>query len=257
MFMSMFCIKRFIVLFALIGVQLPVFSLEPTGEQDLIHYTLYYPPYWDGTQSNIVGLHSKLSRRLYAQAKLDIKIERVPYVRIHRHVLPENVAIVAYGINPLTDHRYLFPIPKTKIELKVYGLYSEPTHSLDQLEGKAIAIMRNFSLGSFEMIREEKKYKTVSTNTAGQAIRLLLAGRVDYIVVLDEIFQKDIKEIDSKGKKIWSRTLEKLAGWPIAIVKSHPRANELNEKIKRAYEELLKVGVISYKNQQLLLTEDL
>lgn len=257
----MSCIKCFVLFFFLMSMNLPVFSLdasrEPSLEQGLTHYTLYYPPYWDSAESPITGLHARLSQRLYAQAGLDIRMESVPYARIHQRLFPENVAITAYGANPLTDDQFLFPIPQTTIELKIYGLHSEPVNSLDQLIGKDIAIKRGFPLGGYEIIRVEKKYNTASTNTVEQAIRMLLLERVDYIITLDDPFQKDIKKIDLKGKKIWSRTLEKLDGWPIAVIKSHPRAKELHEKIKQAYEELREAGVITYKDHRLLLTEDL
>ena len=253
----MYYIKQFVLFLMLIGVQLPVFSQGSGNEQGLTHYTLYYPPYWDNTESPMTGLHARLSRRLYAQAGLDIKMESVPYARVHQRLFPGDVAITAYGASPLTDHFFLFPIPQTTIELKIYGLHSVPVNSLDQLVGKDIAIKRGYPLGGFEVIRQEKIYNTVSTNTVEQAIRLLLIERVDYIITLDDPYQKDVKNIDLKGKKIWSRSLEKLDGWPIAVIKSHPRANELHEKIKRAYDELLEVGVITYKNQRLLLTEDL
>lgn len=257
----MFYIKRFMLLFVLMGIYFPVFSQQPNEasnlEQGLIHYTLYYPPYWDSTESPITGLHAKLSNRLYAQAGLNIGMESVPYARIHQRLFPDNVAIAAYGANPLTDDQFLFPIPQTTIELKIYGIHSKPEKNLDKLVGEDIAIKRGFPLGGYEVIREEKKYNTASTNTVEQAIRMLLLERVDYIITLDDPFQKDVKNIDLKGKKIWSRTLEKLDGWPIAIVKSHPQAKELHQKIKRAYEELREAGVITYKNQRLLLTEDL
>jgi ABC-type amino acid transport substrate-binding protein len=257
----MFSILRFVLYFVLIGTQVPVFSLEPSQgsreEQKLIHYTLYYPPYWDSTESPITGLHARLSNRLYAQAGLDIDMESVPYARIHQRLFPDNLAIAAYGANPLTDDQFLFPIPQTTIELKIYGIHAEPVDRLDQLVGKDIAIKRGFPLGGYEVIRVEKKYNTASTNTVDQAIRMLLLKRVDYVITLNDPFQKDVKNIDLGGKKIWSRTLEKLDGWPIAIVKSHPRAKELNERIKRAYNELREAGVITYKDQRLLLTEDL
>jgi hypothetical protein len=261
----MFGVKRFVIIFILLGIQLSVFSLEPINdpakepilEQNLTHYTLYYPPYWDNAESPMTGLHARLSHRLYAQAGLDIKMESVPYARVHQRLFPDDVAITAYGASPLTDHLYLFPIPQTTIELRIYGLHSEPVSSLDQLVGKDIAIKRGYPLGGFEVIRQEKKYNAVSTNTVEQAIRLLLIERVDYIVTLDDPFQKDIQNIELHGQEIWSRTLEKLDGWPIAVIKTHPRADELHKKIKRAYEELREAGIITYENQRLLLTEDL
>lgn len=252
----MYCINRFVLFLILIGTQLPAFSQERDIVRGLTHYTLYYPPYWDSAESPITGLHARLARKLYAQAGLEIDMEIVPYARIHQRLFPEDVAISAYGANPQTDHFFHFPIPQTTIELKIYGLASEPVTTLEQLVGKDVAIKRGFPLGGFEILREEKKYNTVSTNTVEQAIRLLLIGRVDYIITLDDPFQKDIKKIDLKGKKIWDRTLERLDGWPIAVIKTHPRANELHSKIKQAYEELREAGVITYKNQRLLLTED-
>lgn len=250
-------IKRLVLLFMLAVTQTPVFGLEFETAQGIGHYTLYYPPYWDNAEGNITGLHARLSRRLYEKAGLDVEMEAVPYARIHQFLQPEEVAIVAYGANPQTDHRYLFPIPQTTIELKIYGLHAEPVTSLDQLVGKDIAIKRGFPLGGYEVVREEKKYLTVSSNTVEQAIRLLLLERVDYIITLDDPFQKDIKKVNLRSQKIWSRTLEKLDGWPIAIVKSHPRSQELYDKIKNAYESLTESGVVSYKNNRLLLSEDL
>jgi len=253
----MFWLRPLLFVALLLGAQLPAFSLEFSAQQGLTHYTLYYPPYWDKSADEITGLHAGLSRRLYAQARLDVKMETVPYARIHQFFLPEDVAIVAYGANPQTDHRLLFPIPQTTIELKIYGIHSEPVTTLPELEGQDVAIKRGYPLGGFEVLREEKKYHTVSTNTVEQAIRLLLLNRVNYIITLDDTFQKDIKKINLRGKKIWSRTLEKLDGWPIAIVKTHPRAQELHKRIKQAYEELKAEGVVSYKNNRLLLSEDL
>lgn len=238
-------------------MQFSAISQEARTEQGLTHYTLYYPPYWEVNEGQIEGLHAKLSRRLYTQAGLDVALEKVPYARIHQRLFPDDVAIAAYGANPLTDPFYLFPIPKTTIELKIYGLHAEPVTSLEQLVGKDIAIKRGYPLGGFEEIRVEKKFNTVSTNTVEQAIRLLLIERVDYIITLDDPFQKDLKKIDLAGKKIWYRTLEKLDGWPIAVIRSHPKAAEVYEKIKKAYEDLLESGDISYINKRLLLTEDL
>ena len=252
----MFGMKQLTFWLLLVGIQLPVFSLDFNSEQGLTHYTLYYPPYWDNADGQITGLHARLSRRLYEKAGLNIKMESVPYARIHQYLFPDDVAITAYGANPQTDHRYLFPIPQTTIELKIYGLNSEPANSLKQLVGKDVAIKRGFPLGEYEVIREDKKYHTVSTNSVEQAIRLLLLERVDYIITLDDPFQKDLKKIDLKGKSIWNRTLAKLDGWPIAVVKNHPRAIELHEKIKQAYEDLSEAGVVTYKNQRLLLTDD-
>lgn len=248
---------RWFVLFCLvIGVQPLVFSAESSEKEALVHYTLYYPPYWDKSEDGITGLHARLSDRLYAQAGLDVDMESVPYARISQLLFPDDVAIIAYGANPSTDHLLLFPIPKTTIELRVYGLGSEPVNNLEELEGKTIAIKRGFPLGSFEVIREDKKYHTVSMNSVEQAIQLLLIGRVDYIVTLADPFRKDIKKVALGNRKIWSRTLETLDGWPIAIVKSHPRSDELYQKIKQAYGELLEAGEITYQNQQTLLTED-
>ena len=85
----------------------------------------------------------------------------------------------------------------------------------------------------------------------------MLLERVDYVITLDDPFQKDIKKVNLRGKTIWNRTLEKLDGWPIAIVKSRPRSKELYDKIKNAYEALRESGVASYKNNRLLLSEDL
>jgi ABC-type amino acid transport substrate-binding protein len=253
----MLFIQRAVLFFILISVQLPVLSFESSSEQALTHFTLYYPPYWDGTDHKITGLHAKLSRRLYAHAGLEVNMERVPYARIHQPLLPKDVAIVAYGADSLTDHRYLFPIPQTTIELKIYGLYSKPVNSLDQLVGKKIAIKRGYPLGGYEAIRVEKKYNVAFANNVEQLIRMLLLERVDYIITLDDPFQKDIKNMNLNGQKIWSHTLEKLDGWPIAVIKSHPRAEDLYEKIKRAYKELREAGIITYKNHRLLLTEDL
>jgi len=253
----MFWMPRLVFGFVLVAIQTFAWGLEFDLEHDIGHYTLYYPPYWDNTDGKITGLHARLSRRLYEKAGLNVKMEVVPYARIHQFLQPKEVAIVAYGANPQTDHRYLYPIPQTTIELKIYGLYAEPLTSLKQLVGKDIAIKRGFPLGGYEIIREDKRYLTVSSNTVEQAIRLLLLERVDYIITLNDPFQKDIKKVNLSGKKIWSRTLEKLDGWPIAVVKSHPRSQELYDKIKNAYESLTESGVVSYKNNRLLLSEDL
>jgi len=253
----MFGVRWVALIILLIGAPLPVLGQGMKGEGGLTHYTLYYPPYWDLNGSDITGLHANLSRKLYREAGLDVDLASVPYARIHQFLFPDDVAIVAYGANPLTDHRLLFPIPQTTIELKIYGLNSKPVTTLEQLVGKDVAIKRGFPLGGFEVIREKKKYHTVSTNSVEQAIRLLLLGRVDYLITLDDPYQKDIKKVDLGGRKIWSRSLEKLDGWPIAIVKNHPRSQELYDKIKHAYENLQKAGVVSYENNRLLLSEDL
>lgn len=248
-------IKRMILLLA-IAMQLPLYAQEPAAADPLAHYTLYFPPYWEGADKQVSGLHARLSRRLYQQAGLLVEMESVPYARIHRLLLPDNVAIVAYGANAETDDRFLFPIPQTSIELRIYGLNAEPVDTLEPLEGKRIAIKRGFPLGGYADALQQEKYRTITTNSVEQAIRLLLLGRVDYIITLDDPFQKDVRKVNLEGHKIWSRTLEKLDGWPIAVVKAHPQARELYQKIKQAYQQLRDKGVVTYKNQRLLLTED-
>lgn len=247
--------KRLILLFAMC-LALPVFSQEPPSAAPLAHYTLYFPPYWGKTDGQISGLHARLSQRLYQQAGLNVTMESVPYARIHRLILPENVAVVAYGANADTNDRFLFPLPQTSIELRIYGLNGPPVDTLKPLEGKRIAIKRGFPLGGYTKELKQEKYHTVATNSVEQAIRLLFLGRVDYIITLDDPFQKDIRKLNPGTHKIWSRTLEKLQGWPIVVVKSHPRANELYAKIKQAYDDLLESGEVIYQNERLLLKED-
>jgi len=88
-------------------------------------------------------------------------MESVPYARIHRLLLPDNVAIVAYGANAETDDRFLFPIPQTSIELRIYGLNAEPVDTLEPLEGKRIAIKRSFPLGGYADALQQEKYRTI------------------------------------------------------------------------------------------------
>ena len=48
----------------------------------------------------------------------------------------------------------------------------------------------------------------------------------------------------------------RLDGWPIAVVKDHPQAEELYTSIKSAYEELVEEGIIRYDDNRMFLSTD-
>lgn len=255
--MTMPGVKACLLFVSAMVAALPAFSANPDADKELTHYTIFYPPYWDGTASQPTGLHARLARKLYAQARLDIKMESVPYNRIHQSLFPANVAIAAYGSNEKTNNQYLFPIPKTASKLNIYGIHAQPIDTLEQLQGKRIAIKRGFPLAGYAKTLQGEPYQAAVTHNIEQAIRLLESDRIDYFVTLDGPFERSVRNLKLEHKNIWGRTLLKLEGWPIAVVKAHPRAQELHDKIKKAYEELQDSGVVTYKNNQLLLTEDL
>lgn len=226
-------------------------------DSPLLHYTLYYPPYWDHDGKAITGYHARLSKAIYEKAELNVEMHSVPYARISEFLLPDDVAIVAYGGNPKTDHKLLFPLPQTSIRLKAYSLKSHEVPSkLEEFANTRVSIKRGYPLGSFEAMRRHKTIELIEANTVAQAIQLLLIGRVDYLVTLDDPYRKDIQTVDARNQQIWSQTLETLDGWPIAVIKSHPQAKSIYTKIKEAYEALRQDGTISYRNQRLLLSSD-
>ncbi|UTW49841.1 ABC transporter substrate-binding protein [Bacterioplanoides sp. SCSIO 12839] len=251
----MFNIRWHILLLMLISCGW-VMAEDVADEPVITHYTLYFPPYWDNSNQQITGFHARLSQKLYQQAGLKINIETVPYARISQFSFPDDVAILAYGNNPTTDSQLLFPVPQTKVELRVYGRPSSPVVGFDQLEGKSIAIKRGYPLGSYAEKLEAGNYNVVAVNSVEQAIRLLLLERVDYLITLEDPFRQVIKKKHLEHENIWSQTLEALQGWPIVVLKSHPNGQELHNKIKQAYNDLLESGEVIYQDERLLLKED-
>ena len=231
--------------------------LSVAQANELRHYTPYFPPYFEGTTDKVTGAYARLTKAIYKRAKLNIKIEIVPYARIYNFSLPEDVAVISYGENADTNHKLLYPIPRTSILLKIYSLKPNPPSELNALVDKRIAIKRGFPLGRFEDIRNGGRYRVIKANTVAQAIQLLLKKRVEYLVTMDDPYQKDSKTIEFGDKRVWSANIESMNGWNIAVVKDHPKAAELYQRIKLAYEALVAEGVIVYDNHRMFLSTDI
>lgn len=241
-------------------VTLASFWLAPNtlaNTNTLKHFTLYFPPYWEMQGDEHIGFHARLSKALYERAELNVTLAQVPYARVSQLKLPEEVAFVAYGANPATDEQFLFPIPQTTITLKGYSLrHHNMPSTINGFKGARVAIKRGFPLGSFAPLLEDNDIIVIELNTVHQAIRLLTRGRVDYVITLEDPFKRESSKQEFVDHRFFESTLESIYGWPIAIVKSHPDANILFEKISTAYQELLAEGVISYEDNRLLLSSD-
>lgn len=229
---------------------------EPNNNSAISHYTLHLPPFWNSYGNQITGSHARLARKIYREAGLDVAIEIVPYARIHHFSFPPRVAMIAYGSAQAGDDRLLFPIPATSINFSLYGTGAKPVNLPDKLLGK-IAIRRGSPLSRYVKTLVNTPDQILEVNSVEQAIRLLVAGRVDYLMTIDEPVANILKNIDPHGQiPLWKEALKTVRGWPITVIKSHPRADELNQRIKQAYETLLRSGDIIYQQQRLLLKED-
>lgn len=226
------------------------------ADDSLVHYTLHYPPYWHKSDKEFEGYHAKLSRLIYQEANLNVKMKEVPYARISNFNFSKDVAIIAYGSNPATDSKLRFPIPMTTIKLNIYSLNPSPPTEISKLKNKTVAIKRGYPLGSFTSILEDKSINVLQLKTVKQGIKMLLAKRVDYIITLDDPYREEVHKLNKFYTKVYSAELSSLKGWPIAVVRKHPNSLEIYSKIKKAYNKLIQDNIIEYKNERLLLKED-
>lgn len=219
------------------------------------HYILHFPPYWSVKNSHISGLHADLVREIYREAKLDVKLIAYPYSRISKLAVPPGSAFIAYGENSKTDSKLLFPIPKTQITLSLFSFSRRPEKDLRKITNETIVIVRGFPLANASFLLKSKTHKVIQVKTAHQAIRLLLHKRATYVLSLNEPFISAYNDMKIT-KDYKSVPIFQLAGWPIAILKSHKNSKKLYDRVKAAYERLLKKGEILLKDKRLLLTED-
>jgi hypothetical protein len=221
---------------------------------NIFHGVFDFPPYWSYQVDHFEGYHVLLCERIYKEANIKINFTKVPYARIQRLNLNKNIGVIAYGEDSKSMDRLLFPIPKTKLNLNIYSFKKILPSTIKALSGKKVVIARGFPLVNFEAIRSDKTVLLTQVNTLEQAIKFLSRGRAQYLISLEDPFENKFNQ-KNHFKKLHKKTLTSLSGWPIVIVKSHPKSRILYKKIKAAYESLLAKKVITYKNEKLLLTK--
>ncbi|GLS27404.1 substrate-binding periplasmic protein [Marinibactrum halimedae] len=235
-------------------------SLEqkPTSSKEsvVIHKTLVFPPYWELEGGQVTGLHAKLTRRIYQQAGLNVRFQILPYERIIRNITAKDTAIISYGDSPETNNLLYFPVPSTNVALHIYSLKPNPPTDVEQLKGATIVVQRSFPLADFVDILDNPNYNVVKLDTVAQTLKFFLSGRADYLIILAAPIEKAIQKLNVDKNLIYTQQLQKLDGYPIAVPISHPRALELHQRIQVAYQQLQQQGVIGYRDDEMLLTED-
>ena len=254
-----YCVERKIAATSFLLLILSCFPcvMDVNAEDEFIHNILHYPPYWEKVNGHIEGIHARLARRLYQEARLDVKFRLMPYARVLHDMNNPETAFMAYGENKATDQLLLFPIPMTPIILRNYSLTPNPPTDFESLKEGHIVIKRGFPLGSYQAILNNVDFKVTMLNSVKQSINFMVSGRADYLITLNHPFERAITKIPQlKPIPIYSSDLHYLKGYPIVIPKIHPRSRELHNRVKAAYEKLYAEGVVGFKNGAMMLTSD-
>lgn len=257
-------LANFVLLLSLIcssySVGLSAQQTEPKpalkAVQQVDHYVLHYPPYWQIDNNGISGWHYDLTKAIYAEAGITPNYVYMPYARIAALKHAEKTQVISYGSQTAEPEGLLLPLPPTQITLHSFSTQRQPPTQLADYRSSRIAVKRGFPLGEYEQILKDKAFYTVELGRVSAAIQLMLINRVDYVITLKEPFASALQPMLPLASTLYETPLSHLYGHPIAINQSFSGSAALTQQIQAAYQNLVQRGEIIHQHHQTLLRKD-
>lgn len=241
---------RILSIFLLLGL----LAVGKVSAKEYTHALTIYPPYFnseDMIEEHGPGVARVMMDKLYAHAGLKVIWKAMPYARVVEAIQKGTVDLANVAESPDLDKIVFLPTPPVDIIVNSYSRLDTSIlpKTLEELKDKSVVIVRNWPLMNMEGIKDPASGVKVRTvNTPSQAIKMLIGKRVDHMVIL----QDPIDELDSTlTSQVKSEQLYVVKGYYTAVVKTGSDSDQLNKKIKAAYDELVSKGKIYMENGKM------
>ena len=236
-------------------------SLTAVAEnKEYIHGMVVYRPYFvpeaEIEEDNSgMGFAKKTMKVVYKNAGLNVKWVEMPYARVVAGLKTGDVQLANLASSPEIDSLVTYPVPSVDLGINTYSVKGQIyfPKTIEDFQGKRVGIIRNWPLLSLEELRQKpEKISVFTLNKPEQGVKLLLIGRIDYLVMLAD----PIREFDPVvTSKIAFSKAQSLTGFYTGISKASPESSFLQEAIKNSFQELLGNQTIIMKKGRYVLSD--
>lgn len=156
-------------------------SSKPDSSQVVQAVTMHWP---GQTNPDGTGTYFSLLREVFAQDKLTLQYQVIPWKRAQTLVQqkdPSADAIIGEYLYP--DKDYIYPRWHFDLDANLVASYraNQPWNGAASLAGKRVAWIRGYDLQPWI----PGTYQVTEVDTLDQGLKMLQAGRIDYLVDYD------------------------------------------------------------------------
>ena len=208
---------------------------------------LDFPPfYFVKSSKHVEGLMIDIITKILKRASIDFIVRGYPPKRLYQNIADgkTNIWVGNKNVSVYEGKIIHSDFPIIQVELRVYTIGDKELPSKKEgLRGKNIITMRGYSYGGMIKFLEDPENKISSDPTSSHktALLKLKAGRADYLLDFKYPVSKELETTEVENLKY--SILFKI---PIYIIvsKKTPNAEEILQKMVKAYHQLKKEGVI-------------
>ena len=236
-------------------------SIADLKDETIIFSGIPFPPFVArGENSQLIGTHINLSKKVFEHLGLSLEILEIPYARALDMIKKGEIGIVQC-IDDRIDGKspnYYFPAFSVPLTTSAYSTNPDVTLSkhFDSFLGKSVLIVKDWPIGPYsEIINEQNpSMKVESIPAPSSAVRMIYGNRADILVIFDIPFDMITKQYNLQSEQLRKVVLFDNYGSTFCIPKTYPYAVELSEALKRGFAELTERGIID--KEQLILVGD-
>lgn len=181
----------------LLGLTLATFQLPGTTQADTWQAggTQWRPFSYEDEQGNLRGISTDIARRVLQLANIDAHFATYPVNRLQvmlaRGEVDVNYADSALWNSPADLKRYVFSEPYMSVREHLYFLKDSTAANtpVDKLTGLTIGTVRGYTYQLMDPLFAARRLTRLETSEDPALLKLLQAGRVDAVAMVDELFE--------------------------------------------------------------------
>ncbi|UCJ14858.1 transporter substrate-binding domain-containing protein [Pseudomonas sp. MM211] len=219
----------------------------------------WYPYSYQDDDGQAKGIAVDIVRKVMAQNGHEVNFVFYPANRLNR-LLDEGRLDLNYADSPLWNtadagERFVYSQPYLQIREYLYFLSDHPARllPLEKLQGLRIGIVRGYAYQSLEAPLKDKRLVKVETSREPALLDLLMLGRVDAIVVVDDVFAELLTARHLEHKRFVRGA--KLSDAPLVIKLQRQHANQL-PGLNAALQTLIRSGEVERIRRSYLLNQN-
>lgn len=210
--------------------------------------TQWRPFSYQDEQGQLRGISTDIARRVLQLAEIDAQFVSYPVNRLQvmlsKGELDLNYADSTQWNSPADLQRFAFSKPYMNVREHLYVLKGSPLANtpVDKLNGQTIGVVRGYTYRTMDPLFADKRLARLETSEDPALLKLLQAGRVDAVAMVDDLFEYLIA---SKGmdRTLFERGAQ-LSDAPLGI-KLQPQYAVLLPRINAAIASLVRSGEVT------------
>lgn len=192
------------------------------------------------------GLSNRLVKAAFAAVGYEAKISVMPYARVEHQVL-SGVSHGGFNVTrqASTENLFLFgnePLlsaPASFFFSKQQGQHFESYDTLP--DGVKIGLIIGYEYGDIYQVNQHRFTET-RVSHQHQLIRMLLAGRVDAVIMFDEVAKYTLKKMHLSGNDLQKGFQNHVSDIYVAFSPKYPSAQYLSERLDKGLRLLKERG---------------